>query len=183
MTTIQCVCSACYKISSTRSLPLSCTEGYNSFHLKCVPYAARKGCKLLSRELKLWTCQNCLNNVLPFNHLADSDEFMAAISENWFCDSIPAIVELENLNYNPFDYNTIGLHSVMEDVDQDINFFKEAISRAAGECNITLEEQFNTMYEKFKISSGKMLSMLHLNIRSIAKNLHHLRNYLLMIPL
>ena len=89
---------------------------------------------------------------------------MAAISENWFCDSVPAIVELENLNYNPFDYNTSGLHSVMEDVDPDIYFFKEAISKAVGECNITLEQQFNTTYEKCKISLGKMLSMLHLSI-------------------
>ena len=62
---------------------------------------------------------NCLNNVLLFNYLTVSDEFVAAISENCFCDSVPAIVEVEKMNYNPFDYNTIGIQRVMEDVDPD----------------------------------------------------------------
>ena len=37
------------------------------------------------------------------------------------------------------------------------------------------------MYEGFRQPSDKILSMLHLNVRSVAKNLAHLNNYLKLL--
>ena len=130
-----------------------------------------------------WLCQNCFNNVFPFNNLKDSNDFIAAISENWFNDPLPNVTEMGVLTFNLFDLDNDEHRStrVLEDADPDTNFFKETLNKTAAKCYITLEEEFNNIYNHYNLSSDRLLSLLHLNVRSIAKNLDHLRNYLKLL--
>ena len=95
---------------------------------------------------------------------------MAAISESWYNVPTPNLEELglDAMRFIPFETDE-DIHNALNEIDPDANFFTENIKKTVKGCHVLLEDQFNTKYETFKVSTGKMLSMLHLNIRSIAK--------------
>ena len=145
------------------------------FHFNCIAGMRRTDYETLSGIDRRWMCGNCLNDVFPFNHLVDSNEYMAAISESWYNVPTPNLEELDAMRFIPFETDE-DIHNALNEIDPDANFFTENIKKTVKGCHVLLEDQFNTKYETFKVSTGKMLSMLRLNIRSIAKNLHYLRN-------
>ena len=131
---------------------LTCTDCCKIFHRRCVPHITKQEFELSSCKTRQWLCQNCFNSILPYNHLNDSNEFIAAISETWFNDSLPKSTDLDILSFNPFETETADHGNVIGDADPDINYFKETLNKTIAEWCITLEEDFNTIYENSKLS-------------------------------
>ena len=173
-------CGMCDKLITKHALKLTCTQCLKMFHFNCIAGMRRTDYETLSGIDRRWMCGNCLNDVFPFNHLVDSNEYMAAISESWYNVPTPNLEELDAMRFIPFETDE-DIHNALNEIDPDANFFTENIKKTVKGCHVLLEDQFNTKHETFKVSTGKMLSMLHLNIRSIAKNLHYLRNYLQLL--
>ena len=95
MSTTQTKCGMCHKLITKHALKLTCTQCLKMFHFNCIAGMRRTDYETLSGIDRRWMCGNCLNDVFPFNHLVDSNEYMAAISESWYNVPTPNLEELE----------------------------------------------------------------------------------------
>ena len=100
---------------------------------------------------------------LPFNHL-DDNEFSLAIFE---LSSGPVRFtedRLMSLRFNPLSSNPGRSLALSPDLDSDTNFFSQQNSE------YYIKDQFNELLSQ-KLSQCPCLSFLHLNIRSLSRNL------------
>ena len=98
------------------------------FHFNCIAGMRRTDYETLSGIDRRWMCGNCLNDVFPFNHLVDSNEYMAAISESWYNVPTPNLEELDAMRFIPFETDE-DIHNALNEIDPDANFFTENIKK------------------------------------------------------
>ena len=114
---------------------------------------------------------------LKFNHYDDDDDYDQAIfdiSNMYSCKM--SIQELRNQAFVPFDLNE-DIRTPLVESDPDIQYFLGAISNNLNSCDYYIEDTFNDRFESLSINHC-CLSILHLNIRSIPRNLSSLQTYL-----
>ena len=110
---------------------------------------------------------------LPFTHLNEED-FRLAIFEQLNGPIRYDPDRLASLRFNPLLSETYKKFSLSSHHDPDANFFTELV-----DCEYYTEENFNEMLHQKNISEvNNCLSLLHLNIRSLHRNLDSLTTLL-----
>lgn len=120
------------------------------------------------------TCLNCFNETLPFNQL-DDVEFSLALFE--LANGAVHFTEdrLLSLKFNPLLSRPHRPIALSADLDPDLNFISDS-----KESDYYTEDQFNDQLQKSKFNSH-CLSFLHLNIRSLSRNIDNLTNMMAKI--
>ena len=167
-------CKICNKRILNFSSSLQCHTCHQKIHISCVPNLNINEASSLDN----WICLFCIEDALPFNHITNDDEFVNAISENWNIYSKFSVKELEDRIFNPFEINDDNIALPTYDIDPDINYFNHVNSiYKYGNSDYFYEESFNNRCKQLFLDS-QSFSLLHLNIRSMAKNINNLELYL-----
>ena len=115
---------------------------------------------------------------LPFSHLNEED-FRLAMFEQLNGSVRYDPDRLAGLRFNPLLSETYKKFSLCSDQDPDANFFSEL-----PDCEYYIEDKFNDMLQQKNISgANNCLSILHLNIRSLHRNLDSLTTLLKNVDL
>ena len=164
------ICPICHKKVKSFSKQIKCYNCHSLYHGNCINW---------TREDILyannWHCNICLDDALPYHHVDDDADFMAAISENIFETNF-MYKELDQMIFNPFEINDF-IDNPMNDIDPDFHFYSEAHYIESTQCDYYLEDKFVS-----RISSSerlqRSLSLFHMNIRSLPKHFDELDMYL-----
>ena len=115
--------------------------------------------------------ETTFTDTLPFNHLDDSS-FSLALYE---LQNGPVYFNSErfsSLYYNPILTNLNASLTQTDSLDPDIHF-----NARETPCDYFIENQFNEMLKREQYSDADF-SLLHLNIRSLQRNINNLTNLL-----
>ncbi|XP_068757218.1 uncharacterized protein [Montipora capricornis] len=115
--------------------------------------------------------ETTFTDILPFNHLDDSS-FSLALYE---LQNGPVHFNSErfsSLYYNPILTNLNASLTQTDSLDPDIHF-----NARETPCDYFIENQFNEMLKREQYSDADF-SLLHLNIRSLQRNINNLTNLL-----
>ena len=132
----------------------------------------------IHRDSNIWFCTICIKDIFPFNGTEEDDEFIEIIAEFQETDPlIPLNVLIDqNKIFTPFELNE-DLNVPLIDSDPDVQFYNNQCNNSLHSCDYYLEDSFNKKLSDLNLSPG-CLSMVHMNIRSTAKNLNKFDLYL-----
>ena len=146
------------------------------FHLKCISLN-RGDWQLLSQ--KEWYCFNCTAEALPFIHIENNVEYINAISETWNCISLEEVTNMSLNQLNPFELNDSDHdYSPTNGNDPDVNYFNNYNYNIYSHSKYFSDDIFNKQYHDMQLDNNNQISLLHLNIRSVQKNLSNLANFM-----
>ena len=119
----------------------------------------------------------CTRDIFPFNQTEEDEEFLEFLSELQENDPlIPLNILIDqNKIFTPFELNE-DLNLPLIDSDPDVQFYSQC-NNSLHSCDYYLEDSFNNKVSDLNLSTG-CLSMVHMNIRSIVKNLNEFDLYL-----
>lgn len=117
-------------------------------------------------------CEQCRSHVFPFGEVSNED-IITLISGNE--ENINSWEELENELLNPFYLNNIHVPE-FSDIDPDINYYNSSLSNNLN-CKYYNEDSLNGRIAS-ELVNIPTFSLVHLNIRSIQKNLNNFDLYL-----
>ena len=162
------VCDLCKHRVLRHSRKLECYICQKYFHLRCLP-------NTVITEDRQWMCHCCCAEIFPFNRSDDDNEYRYNV--NSFFNDLNHDPQHNNpLLFNPFDMNDESLFLPLHDVDPDFNFYNEmAEFNSRHECKYYLEKSFN---RNLGDQADNAFSILHLNIRSIPKNLGNFTSFI-----
>ena len=166
-------CPICKKKILQHSRHITCCLCFCVFHVKCLTLS-NEYIESLDDNHADWFCEMCLSNALPFNHIIDDTDFIAALFELSFTTA-DSLRYLSDKIFHPFEIN-IDDHQVFADIDPDVNFIN-SLSLYQNSCEYHLESSFNDLLRKrepCKIG----FSLCHLNIRSMKKNVIKFETFL-----
>ena len=132
----------------------------------------------IHRDSSVWFSPECTKNIFPFNGIEEDREFFETLTELGPLDSlIPFDILIDhNKIFSPFELNE-DLNLPVIDSDPDVQFYNNQCNNSIHSCDYYLEDSFNKKVTDLNISSG-CLSMIHTNIRSVAKNMNKFDSYL-----
>ena len=130
--------------------------------------------KYIEDNIDIWYCSSCTSCIFPFNNIEEDIHFMAAIKEK-SANCEMSLCYLSDKIFVPFELNDKD-HSFFSDTDPDLHYYN-SLSQLTYKCNYYLESSFNEDIRNHSLSSN-VLSLCHVNIRSISKNLGSFENYL-----
>ena len=124
-------------------------------------------------------CRLCVEQLFPFNHLDDDNDFTKCIIEMSQYSDFLARFRDKNLIYNPFEINddNTDIIEYQSDLDPDKHYFNEYSEELIRNCKYHTENRFNKYPSNHNISSNSF-SVIHLNIRSLPANLSSFLSYL-----
>ena len=151
----------------TDNRTVKCSLCRYSWHKNCLPNFSDTDYEYALDEDNSWSCPLCLTDIFPFNGIEDNATFtQAIINPN---NSAVDIDLLNSMLYDPFESNDNDSEFFFDDIDPDRNFLDEVRGRTMRNCKYfhTSQHMDNLLLRKLNQSA----SFLHLNIRSIPKNL------------
>ena len=151
-----------------------CTSCQRSCHVNCVPNLNNNEAELLTN----WICLSCISKALPFNKIIENSDFIQTISESWVNKQPLELQRLQDRVFNPFEINDDNILLPTNDIDPDVQFFDgEASVYKYGNSNYFFKNTFNDKCSQLSLDSTN-ISLLHLKIRSMVKNLCTFELYL-----
>jgi len=153
-------CATCNrKIQSKNPLRILCSICKRWRHLKCTPF--------VHTDIEP-ICPNCIDELFPFCHITDDDSYNVAISGH--CDNsaidfnLLSKVKLE-LSHN-FSSATLCTD---DDLDADVNYYNTLLNTPSDYCDTA------TLEKIIQIPCHDIAqSLLHINARSLSKNIDRL---------
>jgi hypothetical protein len=114
-----------------------------------------------------WSCPQCLYDLFPYNGIESNNDFtQAIINPN---NSIIDFETLNNMVYDPFNDNDSDSEGILSDIDPDQNFLNDIRGKTISNCKYYQSaEHIETLGLNKQHQTS---SYLHLNIRSIPRNL------------
>ena len=169
-------CATCKGRILQHSIHIKCSICGAIFHRNCLPYFTNDDIQHLSTSSD-WICCCCSVSIFPFNHIEDDIEFTNVLAETWFFNDMYTIEDLNSRLFTPFEIDKAHNDIAIDDFDPDLNFFKD-LKVSADTSTYYSEDKFNTFISTQNIGASVPLSFLHLNIRSVPKNIDKLESYL-----
>ena len=171
-------CNVCFKRVLRHSYHLQCELCKNLTHLKCLPNVDKNSSIYVSRETSTWYCTVCSENIFPYNHIHDDDDFLYALSHNW---DLPETVSFEilrrqNALFLPLELND-NYNNPLAETDPDIHYYNNQCNNLLNSCDYYIEDSFNKKIEELNIHNNSF-SLIHSNMRSAKKNLSSFDTYL-----
>ena len=169
-------CGICKSKLLSHSRKTKCSFCRSFYHLRCLPVDLMS--EMNNTFLADWICQQCTRSEFPLNHFDDDEDFMSAIHEFQNNDSNITIDNLENMIFDPFEWNDANLDDPLCDSDPDLQFYNDIAGiQNTKKCDYYLEHSLRKKIDELGITDD-CFSLFHLNVRSVAKNLTALQNYL-----
>ena len=163
-------CISCNKSIKNNHNSIYCISCCKWIHLKCSSISKNEFLSL-SNDSSDWFCNRCLECIFPFNNIQDDFEFNCypfnlSSSNKSNANLIKNSQQLQLTKMS-------GSKLCNSDIGPDKFFFKQ--SGNSGN-KYYLEDEFNNLVHDNRVES--YFSLLHINARSLAKNLHRLIVYL-----
>ena len=164
----------CHMCNLNLNLYIVCTICKCAYHAKCIGISKNTFCNMAQDAKDTWLCIECQLH-FPYNNLSDDGEFIQ------HCQN----VSLQQYLYNDDVYFTIceyqdnKCYLPMCDEDPDTNHFNNIMSdvnKLSSSIYYELDD-FKSEITNYK-NVHYVSSVLHLNIRSMNKNVHKLTNML-----
>ena len=154
------------------SLVLRCSICSCVCHILCIPLSRPDYEDMLLRDHS-WICTSCSGDILPFNGIADENDFREALYE-LYSDFHIDMEKVSKMMFNPFTVN--DRHNVpLFDIDPDSHYFNDISCAYAGNSNYMNEEEFNGICKRFEYNC---FSVYHANARSLPANIIAFEAYL-----
>ena len=171
-------CSVCNFTFKNNSRIIACAICQSMIHLKCTRFNTQDY-KLISCD-NSWSCESCLSELFPFNHIIDDDAFHFTLQNAFHNSDINLDYDRLNSNYfNPFLSDSDTRHLLNNsDIDPNSNIFL-LNSQILSSCAYYTTREFNNLFTK----KPNCFSTLHMNIRSLKKNFDDFIEYLSTINL
>jgi hypothetical protein len=167
MANTQKFCKLCNKRILTHDKFAQCTLCLGPWHANCLPAYSPADFTYANNLNNNWSCPHCLKEIFPFNIIESNDHFLNT-TNNQINLSID-IDALESMVYDPFDSNDNDQEDVFSDIDPDQNYLSEIRGNI-----INNSKYFYTSNHRELLANKdntQNSTFLHLNIRSIPKNL------------
>ena len=170
-------CPICTKNILSHAIKLRCAICSIFYHMKCIsidPVVISQ----LEADKDTWYCHICLTQIFPYNNIDSNEEFISTTTASCLPSSLSCLSEKL---FMPFELNDSDyLASVCnEDIDPDLHFFN-SFNQHVANCNYLTEASFSKAICTPNLKK-QSLSICHLNIRSIRKNLTAFENYVDML--
>ena len=169
------LCSICNKRILSHSLFLHCGSCSGTIHRNCASLN-REQYDSINQNLG-WICKPCISSALPFNHLDNDQDFLNAVYSNSLEHFTVPVDRFCFQCFNPFETNETEDNLLFGDIDPDSMFFNEISHSINSNSNYYMENSFNDYIKKNDIT-GDSFAMIHLNIRSIPKNMSKFVSYM-----
>ena len=167
MANTQNKCKLCLKRILGHHTTAKCTSCNFPWHAKCLPNFSDDDLTYARTPSNHWACPQCLSELFPFTDIENITSFNEAVN-----NPINLIIDIETLDtmiYDPFDTTDNERDGALSDIDPDQNYLREINGKAIADCKYYYTStQMGTITEQ---NNNASISMLHLNIRSIPKNL------------
>ena len=160
-------CKLCSKRVRDPDKSVKCSLCLHLIHIPCLPTYLNTDVDYANSPTNNWSCTKCLELIFPFNIIENSESFYDNINSNSHNPYDTDIID--NMIFDPFSTDDDDGEGPMGDVDPDQNFLNEVRGNIIKGCNY---HHGTTLYEEIKSNSEQIdLSICHLNIRSLPKNL------------
>ena len=169
------ICFMCTKRIASTARTKVCTLCKQICHALCVPGITKYDSCYLKVNNYDWYCVTCTSSMFPFNHYDDDYKFINILSEMWPTTFTVSIEELHEKSFIPFELN-LDECQPLYDTDPDLNYYTTICNNAIN-SEYYLEDSFNKFCERLSFDDNAF-SLIHLNIRSIPKNMHEFELYL-----
>ena len=169
-------CTTCKGRILSHSVFIKCSVCTSVYHRNCLPFVDHDDFDHLKSNTH-WMCCFCSGSIFPFNHFDENTDFINALSDNWFINDMYSLEDLNQRLFSPFEIDEAQNDILNHDHDPDFNFFHD-LNVTSGSSVYCSEEKFRSLINTQNINSDTSLSFLHLNIRSVPKNLDKLQVYL-----
>jgi len=161
-------CAACNrKIQSKNPLRILCSICKRWRHLKCTPFV-RTDIEPI--------CPNCIDELFPFCHITDDDSYNVAISGH--CDN--SAIDFNLLSKVKLELSHSFSSATLltdDDLDADVNYYNTLLNTPSDYCDTaTLEKIIQIPCH------DNAQSLLHINARSLSKNIDRLVSELNLLP-
>ena len=161
-------CSVCTNIVRNNQKGLFCDHCCNWVHLKCTMLNNNEYMQR-SSDISNWFYLTCLATIFPFNNTSDDFEYECSLYAQNNLNSMQIDVMKNSVQLKLT--NKIKLCD--KDIDPDKHMYNQLDNSL---CNYYLEDEFNDYIAK---ESGLIyFSVLHINARSLPKNITSLLMYL-----
>ena len=167
-------CSTCKRRILRHSRNVNCEFCHHFYHVACLPYSLQNDTDI--DQIEKWLCFQCAESVFPFNHIESDSLFLESISEYWSKNQNFPFHKLEHYEFNPFELNEADFMANLHNSDPDLQYFNDQSYINAINCDYYLEDGFAQKSSKLCVND-KGFSLMHLNIRSVPKNLSQFYNY------
>jgi len=158
-------CSICSKVVKNNQQGICCDSCQHWVHAKCMFIPSEEYFNL-SKCSDAWFCSPCLRELFAFNSIDDNAEFNGAIDGS---DQI--LNRVNNLQFSPIQVSENRFLVNCEDLDPDINLYAHTdLIMPDSNYVSTLELSMNAK----KNLKSLTLSLMHVNCRSINKNINNL---------
>ena len=164
------ICSFCHEQVNGPSF-LQCLICNCYYHVNCLRLDFIQDCSGVSS----WYCIDCYSTILPYNHILDNSEFLSALSESW-SEKVSSCISSDK-QFLPFDFNIDDKQMKYLSNDPDTNYYNDISSTLVDYSKYYCEDSFIQKCNSDSLDNHDF-SLLHLNIRSIPKNLLYLTTYL-----
>jgi hypothetical protein len=160
-------CNACLRRLLSHSADISCSLCNSDYHFKCI----------IPDEGTLttpWYCPSCSDNLFPYNHIQENDEFNSVLAENW-CNFVKfPFTDLSQLQFNVLEWNNDQSLVPLVEIDPDLQYYNDINTfNSLNQCDYYLDDSFRNKFTLNEFTENSF-SLMHLNIRSIPKNLDKL---------
>lgn len=171
------LCVICNKRILRHSCHLVCFVCLNACHIACLNNVSANDSIYEERVNNKWMCTECSSTNFAFNHL-ENDDFLTAISELQFsCSNFP-FERLLQYQLNPFELNEDNSHAPIFDSDPDLQYFNDTTYiNTIMKCEYFLEHSFIKKCQNTNVTTDAF-SVVHLNIRSLGRNINEFQAYL-----
>ena len=158
-------CSICSRIIRDKQKFFECLTCGRWFH--AVPSCMKSFDTNVIARRSINTCQNCLDDSLPFQKLDDFDYEFTVLKGNNVNER--DMDRLSHLKFNPFD----------PDSNIALTYNNENLNYSAKiNCEYYLPNDFSRLMKTANVANDNIFSMTHLNIRSLYNKLDSLKQLL-----
>jgi hypothetical protein len=161
-------CSVCSKNVTDNQKGLYCDCCLTWVHLKCT-LLSNNDYQILSNDSSNWFCPSCLITLYPFNCIEDEFEFQCNLFNYNNCNKLNANVIKSSQQLQL----TSKFKPCSKDIDPDEFLYNHLGNQ---DSNYYLEDEFNAMISNTSLATN--FSLIHINARSLVKNLNQLLLYL-----
>jgi hypothetical protein len=113
----------------------------------------------------------CSGIIFPFNHYSEDHKFLEVLSELWQNYKSLPYKKLENMVFNPFEWNDENPNLPNFDIDPDIQYFNDmTFTDNINSCNYYMPEDVIRIVQNGDINPDSF-SLIHANLRSMPRNL------------
>ena len=171
------ICNVCNKKVLRHSYHRQCTLCESLIHIKCLPHVTKEDTVYTLRNNDNWYCTMCTSHIFPFNHIFENDEFILTLSDHWDqSETLPFELLNDQMIFQPFELNE-NHENHLSDSDPDLQFYNAHCNSVLNSCDYYLEDLFNKKINEVNVKVDSF-SLIHLNIRSAARNMSKFESYL-----